>query len=447
MATTLLLIACDKKNDLTVFSRGTAPVLSASTTTIAPSPADSDKVVLTLNWSNPKYATDSSNQKFTVEFDSTGKNFAHESTIVINTALSANITAKQLNNVLLGSGYAFGVPVTMDVRVTSSYANNNERLSSNVIQMRMTPYVVPPKVVPPASKTLFLVGSATAGGWDNPVPVPAQQFTRLDSVTYDGTFFMNGGGSYDLLPVDGDWSSKYNVASGSVPGLNQGGDFQFSTGPGSDIPGPDATGTYKIRFNFQSGKFTVTPVQAYSLLYAPGDYQGWSLSKTTHALGSPAADGKYDGYINFPSGGTYEFKFATAPDWSTALGDGGSGTLSSSGGNLTVPGAGFYHMTANTTDKTWSATPVTTFSMIGDFNSWGGDADMTNNNGVWTGTITVPSAGGFKFRANHDWALNYGDKGADGSLEQDGANIAVTPGTHTVILYLNNPGYYTYTIK
>lgn len=440
--------ACDKKSDLAVYSKGTAPVLTASTTTIAPTPADSNKVALTLNWSNPKYATDSTNQKFTIEFDSTGKNFAHESTIVVNAALSSSLTAKQLNNILLGYGFAFGVPVTMDVRVTSSYANNNERISSNVIKMQMTPYVVPPKVVPPASKTLFMVGSATAGGWDNPVPTPAQQFKRLDSVTYEGTFFLNGGGSYDLLPVNGDWSAKYNVANKTVTGLKSGGDFQASTGPGDDIPGPDATGLYKIRFNFQSGKFTVTPVQTYALLYAPGDYQKWDLSATTHALGSPAADGKYDGYINFPSGGTYEFKFATAPDWSTALGDGGSGTLTAGGGNLTVPAAGFYHMTANTATNTWSATAINSFGMIGDFNSWNGDVDMTNNNnGSWTGTITVPSAGGFKFRANHDWGLNYGDTGADGSLEVNGDNIAVTAGTHTITLYLYSPGYYTYTIK
>ena len=446
IALLFLLIACDKENLLPVYTNGTAPKLQASTTTIAPAPADSDKVALTLNWSNPKYATDSSNQKFTVEIDSTGKNFSGEATKVVTGSLSTSFTAKELNNILTGFGYAFNVPVTMDVRVTSSYANNNERLSSNVIKITMTPYVVPPKVAPPASKTLFIVGSATAGGWGNPVPVPAQQFTMVDSVTYQGTFFLNGGGAYDLLPVNGSWATKYNVASGSVNGLSAGGDFQFSTGPGSDIPGPATTGMYKITVSFQSGKFTVTPVQTFGLLYVPGDYQGWSPS-TAPALGSPNNDGNYDGYINIPAGGTYQFKFTPKPDWSSSLGDGGSGTLSSSGGNLTVPGGGYYHIVANTTANTWSATAITSWSLIGDFDGWSSDVDMTNNNGVWTGTITAASAGGFKFRANHDWTLNYGDKGADGSLEINGDNIAISAGTHTITLYLNNAGYYTYTIQ
>ena len=64
---------------------------------------------------------------------------------------------------------------------------------SNAVALRVTPYVVPPKVMPPTSRMLFLVGSATAGGWNNPVPVPSQQFTRVDSVTYEGTFYLKGG--------------------------------------------------------------------------------------------------------------------------------------------------------------------------------------------------------------------------------------------------------------
>jgi starch-binding outer membrane protein SusE/F len=183
------------------------------------------------------------------------------------------------------------------------------------------------------------------------------------------------------------------------------------------------------------------------VMYVPGDYQGWTPA-TAQQLGSPAADGKYEGYVYFPAGGTFEFKLTTTPDWSTALGDAGAGTLSSSGGNLTVPGAGYYHIMANTVDNTWSATK-TTWSMIGDFNGWGSDADMTFDAGskIWSGTITAAADGSFKFRANHDWSLNLGDNNADGSLEKDGANINLTAGTHNVTLYLNNAGYYTYKIQ
>jgi hypothetical protein len=42
--------------------------------------------------------------------------------------------------------------------------------------------------------------------------------------------------------------------------------------------------------------------------------------------------------------------------------------------------------------------------------------------------------GEIKFRANSDWAINYGDDGANGTLDAGGANIAVTAGVYDVQL-------------
>jgi len=454
-----IFTACEKAAELPYYKLGNSVTLTASSTTIAPAVGDSNKTALTLNWSYPNYATDSSNIKYIVEIDSSGRNFAQENTRVITKSLSTSFLAKELNSILLAYGYAFNVPVSMDVRVTSSYANNNERYVSNVLKIKMTPYKVPPKVAPPSSNSLFLVGSATAGGWNNPVIVPAQQFTRVDSVTYQGTFFLHGGAAYDLLPVNGDWSTKYNVADNSVVGLSAGGDFQFSTGPGNDIPGPAATGMYKLVFDFQHGKFTVTAVKTYALLYVPGDYQGWNPA-IAPSLASVNNDGSYEGYVNIPTGGTYQFKLTSEPDWNgTNYGDGGSGTLSTAGnaGNLTVAAGGYYKINANTTTNTWSAS-ATTWSLIGSFaaSGWTNDVDMTFNSSSnsWTGTITTVAGDQFKFRANHDWLLNYGESGGQGSLVVNGDNLgdpsknfSVPAGTHTITLYLNNSGYYTYNIQ
>ncbi len=52
-----------------------------------------------------------------------------------------------------------------------------------------------------------------------------------------------------------------------------------------------------------------------------------------------------------------------------------------------------------------------------------------------------------KFRANDDWPWNYGDTGADGSLENDGDNIVVdTDGNYTIVLDLSTPRAYTYSV-
>ena len=54
------------------------------------------------------------------------------------------------------------------------------------------------------------------------------------------------------------------------------------------------------------------------------------------------------------------------------------------------------------------------------------DALMTFNasTGVWTITRDMP-AGKFKFRANGDWGINFGDNGADFKPEYDGADIVI----------------------
>jgi hypothetical protein len=74
---------------------------------------------------------------------------------------------------------------------------------------------------------------------------------------------------------------------------------------------------------------------------------------------------------------------------------------------------------------------------------------MTYNAGTKLWTVTTNCvAGEFKFRANSDWGINFGDTGADLTLEYDGANIAVgTAGSRTITLDLRVPGNYTYTIQ
>jgi hypothetical protein len=442
-----ILTACEKTENLPFYATGSAPVLSSDVTSIAPAPSDSENTVLTLSWTDPQYATGS--VKYLVQIDSAGRDFSHAVTREVHDTLGASFIGKDLNAILLGFGFEFGVQYSVDVRVISSYANNNDQKTSNTLTLQVTPYVVPAAVLPPQSGTLFLVGSATVGGWDNPVPVPSQQFTKIDSLNYEGTFYLAGGQEYLMLPVNGDWSHKYAVADKSVVGLSAGGDFGYDLN--DNFPAPAATGMHKITVDFQHGTFTVTPVQIFDLLYVAGDYQGWNPG-TAPTLASPNKDGIYEGYVNVPAGGTYEFKLTNQPDWNgTIYGDGGSGTISTSGGNLIFPGAGYYKINVNTNDNTYSLM-ATTWGLIGSFagSGWSTDADMTYDAGSksWVGSITLVNGDEFKFRSNHDWGLNYGDTGADGSLEQNGDNLKGFPaGTYTINLYLGSAGFYTYKIR
>lgn len=92
-------------------------------------------------------------------------------------------------------------------------------------------------------------------------------------------------------------------------------------------------------------------------------------------------------------------------------------------------------------------------SLGGTLSDWGLVGDATENS--WDGpdmemyetstnqfSLYAELADGFmKFRFNEDWGNNYGDNGADGSLEFGGENIAVTAGTYLITFDLDNLTY------
>lgn len=191
----------------------------------------------------------------------------------------------------------------------------------------------------------------------------------------------------------------------------------------------------------------------YPKLYVPGSYQGWDAANEKTVVYSVKSNDKYQGYLNFTEDVT-EFKFTRVPAWeednTIADPDGGgqSGTLQIGawgGNNIKVTtGAGYYLVKADLVAKTYTTTK-TTWGLIGSAtpNGWDSDQNMTYDatNGVWTITLDL-AAGEVKFRANDDWALNYGDDGPDGKLEEGAANIAIpVAGNYTITMNLEVPLY------
>ncbi len=253
----VMFSACDKVEDLPYYANGAAPVLSSSAAVFNSTAMDSNNVALSFSWTYPKYSADSATFKYVVQFAPTGTNFANPVSRTVIGKLNTSFIAKEINAILLGFGFAFNTPYDVDIRLLSSYGNNNEQYSSNVIKIKATPYVTPPKIAVPASGKLFLVGDGTQGGWNNPVPVPTQEFAKIDSVTWGGVFNLNGGAEYLVLPVNGDWSNKYSIANKNLPGVNTGGDFGYNLS--DNFKSPATSGWYTIILYFQTGKFVVAP--------------------------------------------------------------------------------------------------------------------------------------------------------------------------------------------
>lgn len=257
-----VFISCKKDINTVNYLGGTSPALTAvNLTPIVMVKADENKIWNTFSWTNPdyKFSTGISSQDvtYTLQFDTASSDFTNHSLqeIAVAKDLSRQVTIKELNTAMAKLGLMENMPHNMEIRVKSALVNASVPLYSNVLKCVVTNYL--DVAVPlPSTGDLFLVGDATTGGWNNPVPVPSQKFTKTSAVTYEITVPLTGGKEYLILPLNGDWGHKYAVKSKAVAGLSNGGDFGFDLG--DNFPGPSVTGNYRIIIDFKLGKFTVT---------------------------------------------------------------------------------------------------------------------------------------------------------------------------------------------
>jgi len=235
---------------------------------------DTTATAVTFSWTNPNYqfsnGISSLNVTYYLQFDTTTNfNSPNMQTVAISSSLSTTFTVSALNNII-GNGLllAFNKPHPLKVRLESflqpftSATANAAPLYSGVLSYTVTPYAPPPVVTPPASGTLFIVGSATPGGsangWDNPIshnPLSQQQFTTISPTEFKITIPLIGGGEYKFISVNGSWTNQWSVKTSDDPAEVYGGPFVFN---GANTLAPPTSGTYTIDVNFQTGKFSVT---------------------------------------------------------------------------------------------------------------------------------------------------------------------------------------------
>jgi hypothetical protein len=571
----LFFTACHKVADLPHYENGTAVTLTTSAASLTPAPADSTTGILTLNWTFPNYATDSANMKYVVEIDSTGKNFGKEVTKTVVKNLNATFTGRELNTILLNYGYSLGTPVKLDMRVTSSYANNNEKHVSNVVQVTITPYSDPSKLttenssvtgtaatstnhsntfswspsfpgysgaityslqydsagknfvapqeiavgnsiysksltqddmnttaltsgIPignsgkveyrikgttslgaiaysnvvtviittfsPVPANLYIVGDATPGGWANPVPIPSQQFTKVDAYTFSITIGLTAGKSYLLLPVNGSWDHKYG---GSTDGTSSAGTLlKDGAVPGSNTPAPATTGVYKIVVNFQTNTYAVTWVPVPTNLYIVGDATpgGWSNPVPTPSQQFTQIDAASFGIIiNLTAGKSYLF-LPVNGDWSHKYGG-----ASSAGGTLLADGAvpgsntpapasdGLYKIIVDFATNSYTVTPYSGTSVppnlyiVGDATAggWSNPVPVPSqqftqmSNAEFQLTIPLTTGKSYLFLPlNGDWGHKFGGSTdgtaspgtllADGAVPGSNTPAPTTTGTYTI---------------
>lgn len=262
--------ACNKVENKIFYEGGTAPTISANKTEVMLEPGFESNEAITFSWTNPAYrfttGISSQDVTYTLELDTLGGNFKSGAkfTNQISSDLTLRYTVGQLNAILGNSMLLQLDPrreYTIEARVTSSIGASLKLTSANKVSFKVRPFPPPAKVKTPANDEIWLVGGASLGGWNNPLSTPYitdQKFTKLSTTRYQLTTTLNPNEGYLVLPVMGSWATKYCLEDGVDRGSTvDGGEFVFKGGGGQDFLSPGSSGTYKLTFDFQLGRFTV----------------------------------------------------------------------------------------------------------------------------------------------------------------------------------------------
>ncbi len=270
-----------------------------------------------------------------------------------------------------------------------------------------------------------IIGSATPDGWNSDVDMP-----EVSPGVYELVIVLTDGEA--KFRADNDWAVNWGAGS-----------FPSGTGvqDGPNIPVP--AGTWRVRFEFPSGIYSFTPAITFasntSNLYLLGTFNNFQGDEYKFNL---VADNTWELKEILMKPGQL-FKFAEDPffmgrNW----GDNppADGKADEFGANITFAapeGEAYYKCTFN--DKTrlykFEFVKYNTISIIGSATpgGWDTDTDLDNlGNGNFGATIDLVD-GEAKFRAGHDWSVNWGAGDfPTGVGTQNGPNIPVPAGKYKV---------------
>ncbi len=242
-------------------------------------------------------------------------------------------TNKSLNDAVLKTGAAPGVAADFDVKITAttkSTPGGTVVTTSDVVTINVTPYA--------NNVTLFLIGDATAAGWDNSAS-NLNMFPVLGdhnvSTKYTFTGYFKAGG-FKLIKNKGSWDAQYGAGSstGTLDSSGGSGNINVST-----------AGYYKFTADISNLTYTLEPIADPSTAYATigiignATPNGWDAS-TAMTQSSFDPHIWYLANISLTEG---EMKFRANNSWDVNWGSGDAdfGTATSGGANIPVKAASY----------------------------------------------------------------------------------------------------------
>lgn len=280
-------------------------------------------------------------------------------------------------------------------------------------------------------ETIGIIGDATPGGWE---------------VDTDMTKSANDPNAWSVTITLTDGEVKFR-AEDDWP-INWGGtDFPSGTAElgGDNIP--VTAGDYLVSFNSETGEYSFTEIVEYSTVGIIGDATPGGWAEDTDFEKDAENVHLWTARLELLDG---EAKFRAEDDWPINWGSGdfpvGVGVLD--GANIPIT-AGEYIISFNSLTGEYNFKAVVEYGTVGLIGKSGPNGDWENDVpmekdaddfNLWTlesVTLTTQNPDvtdeGVKFRAENDWAVNWGDvTWPSGIGTAGGPNIATVEGTYGV---------------
>jgi len=325
------------------------------------------------------------------------------------------------------------------------------------------------------SDAYYLVGGDL--DWAASAKSKEQKFSHSNKDVFEDpvfTYLLNGGKEQwfsfgdadDLDAIDkGDWKQIYGwVGEEAMSGrfdrrTNLDGDHTFHVDGSAPF--------YLVSINMAEMTYEIKPISP--RFYFFGSFNGWDAESAKTALMFPVTSSKFE-YTTYASDdgilvkmwqedglGDWSKCYNTAKSSDRTKAESGSIEISD-GGSMSAPGSGWYTYTFDLSAMSYKWTKIDNqnpteyehISLIGEFNRWGGDYDLTKtaDGHNWYCTFTQEADGMLKLRANHDWdyGVNWG-YGSDGDwtvsdadwakvCTNNGGNIKLPAGKYRI--YIND---------
>jgi len=359
---------------------------------------------------------------------------------------SIQVDATELEKILCSQNKS-RASVARDINVESKVSANlasGDAVAINTVG-QTTGKLTPTPTPAIDEKGYYMLGEVNGNGWKQTKPV---WMNKVSDGVYQLKVTTEKDKNYFKFYEGSKWdeTGNWDVINTGVLGCEKDGSEDASgtiyyTGDSWGTPQTmviAGTGTWIVTLDMNNLSYSVGK----PILYMAGDANGWATND--YLAGEDGVH--FTGFMFLNQNG---FKFCTQPEWK-GTNYGANFDTAPDAANITMTEeAGYYKVDVDLGSKSYVLTPITTIGIIGSASpkGWDSDVDMTyvpynaetKELGYWEIKDVTFTSGEIKFRANDDWAINWG--GDVNALTQGGDNISVDAGTYDIKLYAWANGY------